>query len=217
MIHILPQQYVLVLLACFLSLSSGAFAQKKRPLSGYVVTMGGDTLRGAIVPTSRVKQQGEVEFIPIRVHQRLYLDADQLASFTYYSDLDTIRYVSLLLPISLLLPQLGTNTLYRGFLQQVVAGEAQLYHYSFYPRRIDNNLRFGDMTNNPENSLVLYRTDKMQLEEVSGWKFPKDAVTYFGDCPELVADLQAGRYRARDISQIVRRYNAWHLVQKPVR
>jgi hypothetical protein len=170
--------------------------------------MGGDTLRGAIVPTSRVKQQGEVEFIPIRVHQRLYLDADQLASFTYYSDLDTIRYVSLLLPISLLLPQLGTNTLYRGFFQQVVAGEAQLYHYSFYP------VRYGDSVYNPENSLFIYRTDKMQIEEVSGWKFPKDAVAYFGDCPELVADLQAGHYRSRDLTTIVRRYNAWHESQK---
>ncbi|MBC6607629.1 hypothetical protein H8B13_12440 [Hymenobacter sp. BT188] len=195
------QRYGPLLLACLL-LTISSYAQNKKPLPGYVVTMGGDTLQGAIVPTSRYTQQYQVEFLPIRGHQRLNLDADQLASFTYYSDLDTIRYVSLLFA------QKGTNSLNRAFLQQILAGEVQLYHYSFYPRR------FGDRVYNPENSLVIYRPDKMQLDEVSGWRFPKDAVAYFGDCPELVADLQVGRYRYRDLPTIVRRYNAWHESQK---
>ncbi|WP_460620268.1 hypothetical protein [Hymenobacter qilianensis] len=247
-----------LLLAFLLGLSVDTIAQKK-PLPAYVVTAGGDTLRGAIVPAPRLTQQYQVEFIPIRGHQRLFLDGYQLASFTYYADLDTIRYVSLLFA------QKGTNTLCRGFLQQVVAGEAQLYHYSFNHVRqglpVSNNGRSGSSYSNPKdpnpgniyaslrggswqenariisnrdgnhstsgplskrgvynpkNSLVIYRTDKLQLEDVSGWRFPKDAVTYFSDCPEVVADLKSGQYRARDIPQIVRRYNAWHQAQKPV-
>jgi hypothetical protein len=198
-----------------------------------------------------------VEFIPLQGHQRLFLDGYQLASYTYYSDLDTIRYVSLLFS------QSGTKTPCRGFLQQVVAGEAQLYYYSFSPiqqeavfssggwlgtslnspygprpgsafayslknssQHISSTLpqknakypRFGPLSKrgfyNLGNTIVIYRADKKRLEDVNGWRFPKDAAVYFADFPDLVADLKSGQYRARDLPQIVRRYNAWYQMQK---
>jgi hypothetical protein len=246
-----------LLLAFLLGLSVGTIAQEK-PLPGYVVTAGGDTLRGAIIPTTRLTQQYQVEFIPMQGHQRLFLDGYQLASYTYYADLDTIRYVSLLFA------QKGTNTHCRGFLQQVEAGEAQLYYYSFNPvQRITpyssgdllstsyrnpnapssvssfaTNLLYSNQSTshinpqenakypkfrplsrqavyNSDHTLVIYRSDKKRLEDVNGWRFPKDAAAYFADFPDLAADLKSGQYRARDLPQIVRRYNAWHQAQKP--
>ncbi|GAB2477065.1 hypothetical protein GCM10011375_20540 [Hymenobacter qilianensis] len=227
-------------------------------MPGYVVTMGGDTLRGAIVPAPRLTQQYRVEFILLQGHQRLFLDGYQLASFTYYVDLDTIRYVSLLFA------QKGSDTPCRGFLQQVVAGEAQLYYYSFnlgqggapfssggllstghrnstgpsrvsaYANSLINNSQssppvtprknakypaFGPLSKRgmyyPDNTLVIYRPDRKRLEDVYGWRFPKDAAVYFADFPDLVADLKSGQYRQRDIPQIVRRYNTWHQAQNP--
>ncbi|WP_133273369.1 hypothetical protein [Hymenobacter radiodurans] len=246
-----------LLLTFLLGLSLSAPAQKK-PLPGYVVTAGGDTLRGAIVPASRLTQQYRVEFIPMQGHQRLFLDGYQLASYTYYTDLDTIRYVSLLFA------QRGIDKPCRGFLQQVVAGKAQLYYYSFHnsgqqmtsfnsggllstspsnstasrqvsayahslmnstsltssikPQKNAKYPTFGPLSKrgvyNPDNTLVIYRADKSRLEDVNEWRFPKDAAVYFADFPDLVADLQSGQYRARDLPQIVRRYNAWHLTRK---
>jgi hypothetical protein len=250
MARILPQHYGLVLLACSLSLGTSAFAQKK-PLPGYVVTMGGDTLLGAINPTDPVTQQYQVEFVPLQGTKWLSLDGYQLSSYTYYKDLDTVRF------ISLSFMQAGSTTPRRGFLQQVVGGEAQLFYYnssfklqsfenhttvpsySTITRFSPNNYGFSNwyrytyssappnakypafsplkrrgFGRNPARTLVIYRGTKSHLTQVSTWKFPQDAVAYFSDCPELVADLKAGRYRYRDIPQIVRRYNGWHLTRK---
>jgi hypothetical protein len=247
----LPWQHVLLLL-CLLSLSTGAFAQKKKPLPGYAVTTGGDTLLGAIYLTDPLTQQYRVDFIPLHGTQRLSLDGYQLTSYTYYQNRDTVRYVSL--PFL----QSGGTQITRGFLQQVAAGEAQLYYYnsaitlqsavpyhpgpglytpsrntpvyygpSAYASYTFYNLAspyakyptFGPLKRrgfgrNPARTLVIYRENQNRVAQVSNWKFPKDAVTYFSDCPELVADLKAGRYQYRDIPQIVRRYNAWHLTRK---
>jgi hypothetical protein len=251
MARYLPQQYGLVLLAFFLSLSSGAFAQKKKPLPGYVITTGGDTLLGAIFPTDPLTQQYRVEFIPLQGTQRLSLDGYQLTSYTYYKDLDTVRYISL--PF-----RNYRNTISRGFLQQVAGGEAQLYYYNssialqsavpynpgpgLYTPSRNTPVYYGQSAytyasfsfapspqakypsfpplkrrgfgRNPERTLIINRETQNSLVQVSTWKFPRDAVAYFSDCPELVADLKAGRYRYRDIPQIVRRYNSWHLARK---
>ncbi|SMC00576.1 hypothetical protein SAMN00120144_1330 [Hymenobacter roseosalivarius DSM 11622] len=242
-----------LLLTCLLGLSVGATAQKK-PLPGYVITTGGDTLLGAIYPTDPLTQQYKVEFVPLQGTQRHSLDGYQLTSYTYFKDLDTVRFISL--PF-----QKRGSTISRGFLQQVAAGEAQLYYYNssitlqwqlpYTPvpsitnlttpsRGIPTYFNPGYYTytmystapphakyptfsplkrrgfgRNPARTLVIYRENENHVAQVSTWKFPQDAVTYFSDCPELVADLKAGRYRYRDIPQIVRRYNTWHLTQKP--
>jgi hypothetical protein len=245
----LSQQYRLLLLICFLGLSIDAFAQKKKPLPGYVVTTVGDTLLGAIYPTDPLTQQHKVEFVPLQGTQRISLDGYQLTSYTYYKDLDTVRFISL--PFL----QRGSAIPTRGFLQQIAAGEAQLYYYnsaitlqSALPYDVSPGLSIPSRNTpryyspssyivtysiaspnakyptfsplkrrgigrNPARALVIYRENQNHLAQVSTWKFPQDAVTYFSDCPELVADLKAGRYRYRDIPQVVRRYNAWYQTQ----
>ncbi|QIL77705.1 hypothetical protein [Hymenobacter sp. HDW8] len=232
MSHTLRQRCGPVLLICFLSLSISAFSQKKKPLPGYVVTTGGDTLLGAIYPTDPLLQQIQVEFLTVQGNQRLTLDGYQLASYTYFKDQDTIRYISF--PFL----QNGSTKPNRGFLQQLITGEAQLYYYSAHdtgPTPMPNNPnvyfyivpqknsnyplftapRRRGLGRNPARSFVIYRENQDRLAHTNAWKFPKDAVTYFSECPELVADLKSRRYRYRDIPQIVRRYNAWFQTQKP--
>ena len=56
-------------------------------------------------------------------------------------------------------------------------------------------------------SLLLYRQGQRGFVEATSWRFPADAVAYFADCPALASDLQAKRYHARNLPQLVRRYN----------
>ncbi|MET4074048.1 hypothetical protein [Hymenobacter sp. UYCo722] len=57
-------------------------------------------------------------------------------------------------------------------------------------------------------SLLLRRHGQPGFTETTWWNFPTDAMTYFADCPALALDLQAKRYHARDLPQLVRRYNS---------
>ena len=57
------------------------------------------------------------------------------------------------------------------------------------------------------NSLLLCRRAQHSLTEITWWNFPVDAATYFADSPALATDLHQKHYRARDIVQVVRRYN----------
>ena len=57
-------------------------------------------------------------------------------------------------------------------------------------------------------SLLLRRHGQPGFVEANWWVYPTDALAYFADCPALAPDLQANRYRARNLPQLVRRYNA---------
>ena len=57
-------------------------------------------------------------------------------------------------------------------------------------------------------SLLLRRRGQPGFVDATWWQFPADALAYFAACPALVPDLQAKRYRARTMLQLVRRYNA---------
>jgi len=216
-----------------------AEAQAQIPVAGYVVTVAGDTLLGAIRLRDDLTQQYRVEFIPLRSQQVLFLDAYELTSYTYYTKADTIRYVGLSFY------QNNAPTALRGFLRQLVGGKVQLYQYSYRRLRLDYmpgaKLTFPKGTKYPlfaplsrkgadfaakeaefniprfPHCLVVYQEDQPKLEEVSWWNLRKDAASYFADYPELATDLQAGRYRPRDIAQIVRRYNQWHATRQPAR
>lgn len=56
-------------------------------------------------------------------------------------------------------------------------------------------------------ALLLRRYGKSNFVIATQWNFPKDAAAYFADCPTLVPDLEAKRYQARNLPQLVRRYN----------
>ena len=57
-------------------------------------------------------------------------------------------------------------------------------------------------------SLLLRRRGQPGFAEANWWIFPTDALAYFADCPSLAPDLQAKRYKARNLPQLVRRYNS---------
>ena len=57
-------------------------------------------------------------------------------------------------------------------------------------------------------SLLLRRRGRPGFVETTWWDFPADAVAYFADCPALASDLQAKRYHAHNLPQLVRRYNS---------
>ena len=58
-------------------------------------------------------------------------------------------------------------------------------------------------------SLLLRRRTPGSLVEITAWNFPVDAAAYFADYPALATDLRSKRYRARDVAQVLKRYNAW--------
>lgn len=217
----------LLLCTCLLGHSGGVRGQL--PVAGYVVTVAGDTLRGAIRLHDALTQQYQVEFIKLRSSQAVLLDAYQLTSYTYYQQADTFRYVAL--PFF----QKGTSAPTRGFLRQIIGGKVQLYQYRYTklmprgaselkqkPPRNAKYPLFGPLSRREADfaserspyCLVAYQENRPQFEEVNWWNLRKDAPRYFSDHAELAADLRAGRYRARDIQQIIRRYNAWHQTQQ---
>ncbi|ALW84321.1 hypothetical protein AUC43_03955 [Hymenobacter sedentarius] len=59
------------------------------------------------------------------------------------------------------------------------------------------------------HSLLLHRRAPASLVEITAWNFPVDAAAYFADYPALAADLRTKRYKARDVGQVLKRYNAW--------
>jgi hypothetical protein len=202
----------------------------QKPRGGYVVTLAGDTLRGAILLRDELAQQRHVQFVPLQGNEIILMDAYQLASYTYYEDDNTVRYVGL--PFY----QNGSTVPTRGFLQQLVNGKVQLYKYRYIklaPRRpselkvgvpLSNKYPlFGPLSRresefssyNAPHCLVIFQSGRPQLEEVNWWDLRKDAANYFADYPELAADLRAGNYTIRDIEQIIWRYNAWHETQRP--
>ncbi|MBO0358212.1 hypothetical protein J0X19_09675 [Hymenobacter sp. BT186] len=220
----------LLCLLLILLAATETYAQK--PRSGYVVTLAGDTLRGAIFLRDEFAQQRHVEFVPLQGTEIVFLDAYQLASYTYYEDEDIIRYVGL--PFY----QNGSTVPTRGFLQQLVDGKVQLYKYRYIklaPRRaselrIDASLGnkyplFGPLSRreaefssyNAPHCLVVFQAGRPRLEEVNWWDLRKDAANYFADYPELAADLRAGNYHIRDIERIIRRYNTWHETRQQAR
>lgn len=210
--------------SCLLLAGTTAMAQK--PAFGYVLTTGGDTLKGAIILRDRLLQQMRVEFVPLRGEEVLVLDAYQLAGYCYYEQDKLVRYVAL--PFY----QDGSNIPSRGFLRQLVAGEVQLYDYAYlpvWPRRQADLLlipqswdkkypTFGPLSRkeaefasqSSNRCIVAYRAGAKRLEEVSWWDLRQDAATYFADYPALATDLRAGRYRKRDIAKIVQQYNTWY-------
>ena len=56
--------------------------------------------------------------------------------------------------------------------------------------------------------LLLRRHGQPGFIEATWWNFTTDAVAYFADCPALATELQANRYHARNLPQLVRRYNS---------
>lgn len=199
-------------LAGLFCITSPLYAQK--PMPGYVVTAGRDSLLGAIQVHDAVSQQLRVEFIPAQGHQRLFLDAYQLAAYGYIRQQDTARYVAIACTVNEQTKQA------RFFLRQLVGGPVQLldYHYVQYPdkaRRVYlrpivpfNRIQGHQLP--VHRTLVVYRQGETSMQEVAQWKFPLDAAAYFADCPALATDLRAGQYRSRDIRHIVRRYNSWY-------
>ena len=55
--------------------------------------------------------------------------------------------------------------------------------------------------------LLLRRRGQPGFVKANWWNFPTDAPAYFAGYPALAPDLQAKRYRARNLPQLVRRYN----------
>lgn len=200
------------------SLLLSSYAQAQKPVPGYVITAGRDSLLGAIQMHEETDQQLRVEFIPLYGPQPIFLDAHQLAAYGYIHKQDTVRYVAL--PISFGKSQPP----FRIFLRQLVAGPVALYdyRYSHVPLRTrpygNNTLPLfrplSRQTNLYANfTLVVHREGEANLQDVRGWDFATDGSYYFRDYPELAAELQAKKYRSDDVAKVVRRYNSWRRSQ----
>ncbi|GAB3856023.1 hypothetical protein GCM10028822_27780 [Hymenobacter terrigena] len=161
-------------------------------LSGYVVMVGGDSLRGALhVSGSPLEQQRLIRFVPLSGSVRLSLGPAQARAYGYVQGTDTVRYVSFSLPTGVA----GTREL---FLKQLEAGPVQLYE------------RYETTTGRGTASLRrewLLRPARQQLVNTYWWNFAKEAPAFFRACPGLAIDLQAGRYHPSDLRRIVRIYN----------
>lgn len=210
----------ILFLLLLVSMVPGYSAQAQKPVPGYVITAGRDSLLGAIQIHEEVDQQLRVEFIPLYGSQPIFLDAHQLAAYGYIHRKDTVRYVALPISFSKSQPP------FRIFLRQLVAGPVALYDYRYYPVPLrtrpygNQNLPIfrplSRQTNLYANfTLVVHREGEASLQDVRGWEFAKDGSRYFRDYPELAAELQAKQYKSDDVAQVVRRYNGWRRSQQP--
>ena len=83
-------------------------------------------------------------------------------------------------------------------------GNGRLTTNIFFPPLSARGARLGG-----SNSLLLRRRAQNAFVELNSWNFPVDAATYFADYVALATDLRTKRYKARDIGQVLKRYNAW--------
>ena len=183
---------------------------------GYVVTTELDSIRGAICRHDEMQQQGGVDFVPMHGTHLRWLDVHQVKAYGYVHRRDTVRYVAVVLN-----PGTTHGEARCLFMRQLVAGSVELYDYQysppeprgnftpnegaeFFPALSIRSARFGS-----GRALVMYYSAHNSTTEITWWRFPVDAATYFADCPALATDLRAKRYRSRDIAQVIKRYNAW--------
>jgi hypothetical protein len=183
-------------LAGLFGLLAGCPVAAQHLVAGYVVTAGGDSLRGAVrVAREPLDRQRQVRFVPLadrdRDRLRLRLGPAQVRAYGYVRGLDTVRYVSVAMPT-------GPAGLHPVFLRQLVNGPVQLYE-----RYVALSGR-GTATSRRE---WLVGDARQGLVSTYWWNFDKNAAAFFRACPFLAADLQAGHYRARMLPLIVRRYN----------
>lgn len=84
-------------------------------------------------------------------------------------------------------------------------------HYTPYPPGAPSfpPLNATDARGGTGVALLLRRRGQPGFVMATQWSYPRDAAAYFADCPALVPDLQARRYQARDLPQLVRRYNSY--------
>lgn len=83
-------------------------------------------------------------------------------------------------------------------------------HYTPYPPNAPGfpPLNATDARSGTGVALLLRRRGQTGFVIATQWSFPRDAAAYFADCPALAPDLQARRYRARNLPQLVQRYNS---------
>ncbi len=190
-------------------LPAAAWAQRVCP--GYVVLANGDSLRGAVHLTSAFEQQQFVKFIPLAAASTkpLRLADDEVVAYGYVRGPDTVRYrncgpalaaVPVVLAAERNAALFPISRLRLGSLLRVLqTGRVQVYE-QYMPIRGGNSF-FRD---------VLLRTGTGNFVGTYWWNFRPRAAEYFADCPELVADLRAGRYPPRTLPEVARRYNAWY-------
>ena len=185
-------------------------ARAQRLCPGYVVLASGDSLRGAVHLTSDFEQQQFVKFIPLAQAKPVRLTDAEVVAYGYIRGTDTVRYrncgpelssvpvvlaasrsAAALFPISRL--RLGS------LLRVLQTGRVQVYE-RYMPVRGGNSF-FRD---------VLLRTGTGAFVGTYWWNFRPRAAEYFADCPELAADLRAGRYPPRTLPAVAHRYNAWY-------
>ena len=179
------------LFGCLL-LTAGHPTAAQHLRAGYVVTAGGDSLRGAIrVGGAPLDRQQRVRFVPLAGTGRLRLGPAQARAYGYVLGPDTVRYVAFNAP------QRPGET--EGvFLRQVVAGPVQLYE-----RYVLTEGRSAAPT---RREWLVCRGHQPPVNTY-WWNFKKEAGAFFRGCPALTADLQAGRYHSRDLERMVRAYN----------
>lgn len=211
-------------------LLAGPVGYSQKIVPGYIVTAGQDSLRGAIIVHDEAMQQTQVDFIMAQGNQRQRLDVRQLTAYGYTTQKDTVRYIAVSMNLG------RTAKAEALFLRQLVAGPVELYRYCYsrdyynQPARVATDVRPN--TSRPSLvtwpvcglafpplsvtsarggtgvALLLRRHGQPDYAEATNWNFPADAAAYFADCPALASDLQARRYHARNLLQLVRRYNA---------
>lgn len=186
-------------------------APAQRVCPGYVVLANGDSLRGAVHLTSDFEQQQFVKFIPLASPDAkpLRLTDEEVVAYGYVRGPDTVRYrncgpalasVPVVLATGRSAALFPISRLRLGSLLRVLqAGRVQVYE-QYMPIRGGNSF-FRN---------VLLRTGTGAFVGTYWWNFRPRAAEYFADCPELVADLRAGRYPPRALPQVARRYNAWY-------
>ena len=74
----------------------------------------------------------------------------------------------------------------------------------FFPPLSARGARLGG-----SSSLLLRRRAQNAFVELNSWNFPIDAAAYFADYAALATDLRTKRYKASNIGQVLKRYNAW--------
>ncbi|MDB5234662.1 MAG: hypothetical protein JWR44_1655 [Hymenobacter sp.] len=196
------------LAAALLLLGCSCSAQHLWP--GYAVMLNGDSVLGAVRVSSAQQQQSHIRFVPLSGTMLLLLRPEEVRAYGYIKSNDTVRYISCSFPVGTVSSYTklvngqrqvvhGMATLVmRLFLRELVAGPVRLYE-----RNVINGSR---STSSGRRELLLARQGQPMVNTY-WWNFSKNAAAFFNDDTVLATDLQHGRYRPRDLPQIVQRYN----------
>lgn len=157
--------------------------------AGYIINSNGDTIRGEVKPRGYLANQDKVVFISEGMK-------------TEYSPEDIKGYGFMDFFYESLKDSDGNSKFYYRLTDGVIK------HYEYYFASSDLN-NTGSMDIKLVCQSVLIKNNG-PLYFLKWKKFKRDMSNFIGDHPNLMDKIEANKYKARDLNEIIKEYNYWY-------